>query len=78
MAALWVHDLRCQQSAANPKTQLANPLELIMENANHGGLWRAAYLPRTVLPIAAVFGMAKLKVEEAKTAVTKQVEKFKN
>lgn len=77
MAALWVHDLRCQQSAANPDTKLANPLELIMENANHGGLWRAAYLPRTVLPIAAVFGWAKLKAAEVKTVVTKQLERLK-
>ena len=77
MAALWVHDLRCPHAAANPATPLANPLELMMENANHGGLWRAAYLPRTVLPIAAVYGWTKLKAGDAKSLVGKQLEKLK-
>ena len=63
MAALWVHDMRSEQSAANPDKFLSNPLELIMENANHGGLWRSPYLPRTVLPMAAVFGWLKGKVK---------------
>lgn len=31
MAALWIHDLN------NPDKKLDHPLELIMENANHGG-----------------------------------------
>ena len=54
MAALWVHDLRNPKSAANPEVALAHPLELMMQGANHGGLWRVAYLARTALPFAAV------------------------
>jgi hypothetical protein len=40
MAALWIHDLRNESSVANPETVLDHPLELMMEGANHGGLWR--------------------------------------
>jgi hypothetical protein len=39
MAALWIHDLNNPESATNPDKKLDHPLELIMENANHGGLW---------------------------------------
>lgn len=37
-----------------------------MEGANHGGLWRVAYLARTALPFAALYGLAsdKLPVEK--------------
>ena len=62
MAALWVHDLRNPQSAANPEVALAHPLELMMQGANHGGLWRVAYLARTALPFAAVYGFAAEKL----------------
>lgn len=58
MAALWIHDLRHSQSVANPEIKLNHPLELMMEGANHGGLWRVAYLARTALPFAAVYGFA--------------------
>lgn len=58
MAALWIHDLRNPQSAANPEVELQHPLELMMKGANHGGLWRVAYLARTALPFAAVYGFA--------------------
>jgi hypothetical protein len=57
MAALLVHDLRNPGAAANPATPLANPMDLYAQAANHGGLWRAAYEPRSVLGIAAVLGM---------------------
>lgn len=50
MAAL-IHDLRNPKSVANPETQMEHPLELMMEGANHGGLWRVAYLARTALPL---------------------------
>ncbi|PDW00394.1 hypothetical protein [Candidatus Viridilinea mediisalina] len=60
MAALWVHDLRCNECAANPAVVLDNPLELLMEGANHGGLWRNAFLPRTALPIAALMGYLRI------------------
>ncbi|MBC7917868.1 MAG: hypothetical protein H7Y28_08665 [Rhodoferax sp.] len=59
MAALWVHDLRCNESAANPSVPLNHPLELFMDNACHGGLWRLAYLPRSALPIAAALGWVR-------------------
>ena len=36
MAALWVHDLRNDECAANPHTSIDHPLELMMEGANHG------------------------------------------
>lgn len=62
MAALWVHDLRNPKSIANPENPMKHPLELMMEGANHGGLWRVAYLARTALPFAAMYGFAKEKL----------------
>ena len=58
MAALWIHDLRNPQAVSSPTTSLEHPLQLIMEGANHGGLWRVAYLARTALPFAAIYGFA--------------------
>ncbi|OTG83790.1 hypothetical protein [Acinetobacter sp. ANC 4648] len=58
MAALWVHDLQNPVSVANPNTPMQHPLELMMEGANHGGLWRVPYLARTALPFAAIYGFA--------------------
>lgn len=57
MAAMLVHDLRNPLAAANPSMPLNNPMDLFVVGANHGGLWRAAYAPRSVLGIAAVLGM---------------------
>ena len=57
MAAMLVHDLRNPASPANPATELTNPMDLFASGANHGGLWRAAYAPRSVLGIAALLGM---------------------
>jgi hypothetical protein len=51
MAALLVHDLRVQ---APPP---ANPDDLFVASAAHGGLWRVAYSPRSVLGLAAVAGL---------------------
>ena len=62
MAALWIHDLRNPHSVANPETALDHPLELMMHGANHGGLWRVAYLARTALPFAALYGFAEEKL----------------
>ena len=58
MAALWIHDLRNPNALSNPKTTMQHPLELMMDGANHGGLWRVAYLARTALPFAAIYGFA--------------------
>lgn len=57
MAALLVHDLRNPQAPANPQVALDHPLDLFIQGANHGGLWRVAYAPRSVLGIAALLGM---------------------
>lgn len=62
MAALWVHDLRCRDCAADPDYPLAHPLELLTEGANHGGLWRCGFLPRTALPLAALIGYVRGKL----------------
>ncbi|MBU3846431.1 MAG: hypothetical protein H9855_05590 [Candidatus Acinetobacter avistercoris] len=62
MAALWIHDLRNPESIANPERVMDHPLELMMEGANHGGLWRVAYLARTALPFAALYGFAEEKL----------------
>lgn len=62
MAALWIHDLNNPESAANPERPLDHPLELIMENANHGGLWHVPYLARTALPFAAAYGWVREKL----------------
>ncbi len=65
MAALWVHDLRCDEAAANPARALAHPLELFMDNACHGGMWRCPYVPRTALPFAAALGWVRRKIPGA-------------
>lgn len=57
MAALWVHDLRNPKSTAHPAVPLAHPLQLLSDGANHGGLWRVPYLPRSVLPFAVLLGL---------------------
>jgi hypothetical protein len=56
MAACLVHDLRNPAALAHPQVPLAHPLDLLVHGAAHGGLWRIAYQPRTVLPLAAVMG----------------------
>lgn len=57
MAAMWIHDLRNPKALANPNNQLDHPLELLMNGANHGGMWNAAYLVRSALPFAAIYGL---------------------
>lgn len=57
MAALLVRDLKDPASAANPQVLLAHPARAFSEAAMHGGLWRVAYSPRSVLGVAAVLGM---------------------
>ncbi len=59
MAALWVHDLRHSRSSAMPQVPLEHPAMLLSEGANHGGLWRTPYLPRSVLPFAAMLGLTR-------------------
>ena len=59
MAALLVHDLRNPDAAAAPSTALAHPSELFTQGANHGGLWRIAFAPRSALGLAVVAGMVQ-------------------
>lgn len=53
MAAMWVHQLRTEAR------DFAHPLRLLVHTANHGGLWRLPYRPRSVLPMAALLGFVK-------------------
>ncbi len=53
MAAMWVHQLR------SAPRDFAHPLKLLVHTANHGGLWRLPYRPRSVLPMAALLGFVK-------------------
>jgi len=57
MAALLVHDLRSTESLARPDAVLAHPDDAWARQAAHGGLWRSAYAPRSVLGIAAALGV---------------------
>jgi len=43
MGALLINDLRNEQSAANPRIRLRNPLNLFTENSFHGGVWRVGW-----------------------------------
>ena len=52
MAALLVHDLQTGRPAAG------HPWEDEARAAAHGGLWRAAYAPRSALSLAALLGYA--------------------
>ncbi|MBC7630114.1 hypothetical protein [Aeromicrobium sp.] len=55
MAALLVHDLRAGAVAQ------AEPWQDEAVNAAHGGLWTAAYHPRSALGLAAVLGIGALR-----------------
>jgi hypothetical protein len=57
MAALLVHDVRNESSIAHPEVPLDEPYHLFVEEAMHGGMWRAPYAPRSVLGMAAAMGM---------------------
>jgi hypothetical protein len=59
MAALLVHDVRNPKAPAHPDTALAHPLELFIDQAAHGGLWRLPWEPRSVLPLAAIEGLVR-------------------
>lgn len=57
MAAMLAHDLRHPRASAQPDAALDHPLDLLVEGANHGGLWRNPFAPRTVLPFAVGLGV---------------------
>jgi hypothetical protein len=56
MAALLVYDLRNPASFANPETELPHDWQLFAQAANHGGLWRSPFEPRSVLSLAVARG----------------------
>jgi hypothetical protein len=56
MAALLVHDVRNQQSAAHPQVPLDDAMDLLASEAMHGGMWRAPFAPRSVLGFAVATG----------------------
>ena len=56
MAALLVHDLRNDVLSNSSST---HPYGMFAAGAVHGGLWRSAYEPRSVLPLAVIGGLAK-------------------
>lgn len=66
MAAIWVYDLNCKESLSNPENILEHPFKLIMQNANHGGLWNVPYLVRTALPFSALYGFGLEKIKKIK------------
>ena len=57
MAAMLVHDLRNPTSSAHPGMPLAHPLDLFVDGANPGGMWRSAYEPNSIMTAAALAGM---------------------
>lgn len=57
MAAMLVHDLRSDRSSADPTVPGSSPLELFVEGAAHGGLWRVPWQPPSVLGVAAGMGL---------------------
>lgn len=57
MAAMLVHDLRNPSSSAHPGSSLEHPLDLFVDGANPGGMWRSAYEPNSVMTAAALAGM---------------------
>jgi hypothetical protein len=63
MAALLVHDLH------RPPARRAQPETLFSDAAAHGGLWRAAYEPRSVLGVAALAGLPAALVRTRRRAV---------
>jgi hypothetical protein len=57
MAAMLVHDLRNPTSSARPETPLAHPLDLFVDGANPGGMWRCAYEPNSIMTAATLAGL---------------------
>jgi len=58
MTILMLWDLVAPESSANPTTQLANPNDLFMQNAFHGGGWRCAYNSNAIGMLGYALGRA--------------------
>ena len=57
MAGMLVHDLRNPRSTAHPDVALGHPLDLFVDGANPGGMWRSPYEPNSIMAAAAVAGL---------------------
>jgi hypothetical protein len=57
MAGMLVHDLRNPESTSRPGTHLDHPLDLFVDGANPGGMWRCAYEPNSIMAAATVSGL---------------------
>lgn len=57
MAGMLVHDLRNLRSSAHPHVALDHPLDLFVDGANPGGMWRCPYEPNSIMAAAAVAGL---------------------
>lgn len=57
MAGMLVHDLRNPCSSARPDVALDHPLDLFVDGANPGGMWRSPYEPNSIMAAAAVAGL---------------------
>ena len=56
MAALLVHDLRNGSDGTSPT---GHPYDLFAQGAAHAGIWRLAYEPRSILPLAVLRGLLR-------------------
>lgn len=59
MTAALINDLNDEKSAANPCVVLDHPFDFFVHSANHGGLWRVAYEPRSILAFSVLLGCLK-------------------
>lgn len=57
MAGQLVHDLRNPAALSRPSSRLTEPYQALVDGAAHGGMWRTAYEPRSVLAGAVVMGL---------------------
>lgn len=57
MAGQLVHDLRNPSALSQPGVSLPEPYRFLVDGAAHGGMWRTAYDPRSVLPGAVALGV---------------------
>lgn len=60
MSALLINDVRNENSVANPKIPLSNPLELFKDNSFHGGIWRCGYTVGSIGAVSVLIHFAKV------------------
>mmetsp|Transcript_14038 Transcript_14038/g.17038 ORF Transcript_14038/g.17038 Transcript_14038/m.17038 type:complete len:137 (+) Transcript_14038:1-411(+) len=57
MAALLIFDLCNPNSTANPKVKLENPMDFLVSNGVHSGLWRSPYATESIGKAAYFYGL---------------------